>query len=100
MNLIRTGKAGTLESSDVMVTVRSNPANSIELNMKSLVEKRFGNHIRTIVLGLLEKMDVRSVIVDIDDRSALDCVIQARVETAVYRAAGISTFHWGEEADE
>ncbi len=99
MNLIRTGKAGTLESSDVMVTVRSSPEKNIELNIKSLVEKRFGNHIRTIVLGILEQMGVRSAIVDIDDRSALDCVIQARVETAVYRAAGISTFHWGKEED-
>ncbi len=98
MNLIRTGKAGTLESSDVMVTVRSNPDKKMEINLKSLVEKRFGKHIRSIVLGMLDEMGVHSAIVDIDDRSALDCVIRARVETAVYRAAGISTFHWGEEA--
>jgi len=96
MNLIRTGKAGTLESSDVMITVRNNPANDIEIKLKSIVEKQFGNHIRSFVTSLLEQMDVHSVIVDIDDRSALDCVIRARLETALYRAAGIKVFRWEE----
>ncbi len=94
MNLIRTGKAGTLESSDVMVTVRGNPDNKIEIKLKSIVEKRFGRHIRDHIERVLQDMDVTSAIIDVDDRSALDCVIQARLETALYRAAGIQVFRW------
>ncbi|MGC9312974.1 MAG: citrate lyase acyl carrier protein [Sediminispirochaetaceae bacterium] len=94
MKLIRTGKAGTLESSDVMITVKNNPANTIEINLKSIVEKQFGRHIRSFVESVLEEMEVTSAIVDIDDRSALDCVIKARLETALYRAAGITVFQW------
>ena len=96
MNLIRTGKSGTLESSDVMITVRNNPANIIEIKLKSIVEKGFGNHIRSFVESVLEEMMVVSAIVDIDDRSALDCVIRARLETALHRAAGITVFNWEE----
>lgn len=94
MNLIRTGKAGTLESSDVMITVKNNPENRVEIRLKSIVEKRFGNHIRSYIENILKGMNVTSVIVDVDDRSALDCVIQARLETAIYRAAGMQVFRW------
>ena len=96
MKLIRTGKAGTLESSDVMITVKNNPANKVEINLKSIVEKQFGNHIRGFVESALEEMEITSAIIDIDDRSALDCVIRARLETALYRAAGITVFRWEE----
>lgn len=98
MNLIRTGKAGSLESSDVMITVRGNPANQIDIKLKSIVAKRFGAHIRQYIQDILEKMDVSSAVVDVDDRGALDCVIHARLETALYRAAGIETFRWEEMA--
>lgn len=94
MELIRTGKAGTLESSDVLISVRTNPENRVEIKLKSIVEKRFGRHIEQLVRDILKEMQVGSVIVDVDDRSALDCVIRARLQTALYRAAGIQKYHW------
>ena len=96
MELIRTGKAGTLESSDVLISVRTNPENGIEIKLKSIVEKRFGRHIEQLVRDILQEMQVGSAIVDVDDRSALDCVIRARMETALYRAAGIQKYRWEE----
>lgn len=94
MELMRTGKAGTLESSDVLISVRTNPENRIDIKLKSIVEKRFGRHIEQLVRDILIEMQVGSAIVDVDDRSALDCVIRARLETALYRAAGIQKYHW------
>mgnify|MGYP006306051327 CR=1 FL=1 len=94
MELMRTGKAGTLESSDVLISVRTNPDNRIDIKLKSIVEKRFGRHIEQLVRDILKEMRVGSAIVDVDDRSALDCVIRARLETALSRAAGIQKFHW------
>ncbi len=96
MELIRTGKAGTLESSDVLISVRTNPENGIEIKLKSIVEKRFGRHIEQLVRDILKEMQVGSAIVDVDDRSALDCVIRARLEAALYRAAGIQKYRWEE----
>ncbi|MFW5712693.1 MAG: citrate lyase acyl carrier protein [bacterium] len=96
MELIRTGKAGTLESSDVLISVRTNPNNKIDIKLKSIVEKRFGKHIEQLVRDILKEMQVGSAIVDVDDRSALDCVIRARLETALYRAAGIQKYRWEE----
>ncbi|HDQ14708.1 MAG TPA: citrate lyase acyl carrier protein [Sediminispirochaeta sp.] len=96
MNLIRTGKAGTLESSDVMITVKGHSENRVEIKLKSIVEKRFGRHIRRQIEDILERMEVNSALVDVDDRGALDCVIQARLETALYRAAGIQSLRWEE----
>lgn len=96
MKLIRTGKAGSLESSDVLITVRTNPDNKLEIRLKSIVEKRFGTHIRELVKNISSEMGVSSALIDVDDRSALDCVIRARLETALYRAAGIRTYKWEE----
>ncbi len=96
MELIRTGKAGTLESSDVLISVRTNPENKIDIKLKSIVEKRFGRHIEQLVRDILKEKQVSSAVVDVDDRSALDCVIRARLETALYRAAGIQKYRWEE----
>ena len=96
MKLIRTGKAGSLESSDVLITVRTHPDNQLEIRVKSIVEKRFGTHIHQLVKSIADEKGVESALIDVDDRSALDCVIRARLEAALYRAAGIHTYRWEE----
>jgi citrate lyase subunit gamma (acyl carrier protein) len=68
----------------------------VEIRLKSIVEKRFGKHLRGFIETILKEMEVTSALVDVDDRSALDCVIQARLETALYRAAGRQVFRWEE----
>lgn len=97
MKLIKTGKAGTLESSDVMITISQNMDKGIDLHLTSIVEKRFGKHIEELIRSVLSKLGVERAVVEVDDRSALDCVIVARLKTAVYRAAGISSFQWDKE---
>jgi len=78
--------AGTLESSDALVTIQ--PADSLEIHLESSVIESFGGEIRACVESALRRMGVDNGIVYVQDRGALDCVLSARVETAVLRAAG------------
>ena len=81
-----TAIAGTVESSDLLVRVE--PAqDGIELEIVSVVNDRFGHLIEAEVRGVLKALDVTNARVFVDDRGALDCVIRARVETALRRAA-------------
>ena len=75
--------AGTLESSDCLVR---EPAEGISVAIHSVVEQQFGEQIRQVACTVLEKLGVTGAAVDIQDYGALDCVIAARVETAVRRA--------------
>lgn len=80
--------AGTLESSDAMVTVEPNENQGIEFELDSVVLHQFGRSIRKTVMETLERLDVKDVRIRIVDKGALDCTIKARVEGAVFRAAG------------
>ena len=85
MQIEKNAVAGTLESSDALVTVE--PAEQgIELEISSSVMNQ-----------TLDRLDVKSGKVTVVDKGALDCTLKARVECAVFRscdksAAGIP---WG-----
>jgi citrate lyase subunit gamma (acyl carrier protein) len=81
--IIRRATAGTLESSDVFVTLE--PGEGLEIEIDSVVQKQFGDSIRRSVEEVLAELDVHNARLSIVDRGALDCVIRARVETAVLR---------------
>ena len=73
-----------MESSDAYVEIE--PAeNGIAIELESIVEKQFGEAIRTAALSVLEECGVENAQLRIVDRGALECVIRARVETAVLR---------------
>ncbi len=82
----RTASAGSLESSDAMVTVGPN-SDGIEISVTSPVERQFGDRMRATAREILERRGVTGAAVRIDDRGALDCTLRARIETAVGRAA-------------
>jgi citrate lyase subunit gamma (acyl carrier protein) len=92
MKILDTGIAGTLESSDVMVTIKKNDGIAIELN--SVVEKQFGKQIRDVVRQVLAQLGVQDALVVIQDKGALECVLRARLITAIYRSAGFATVAW------
>ena len=95
MQIEKAAVAGTLESSDCMVTVEDGDGN-IDLVLESTVIHQYGNHIRHVVLDTLENLGVQNVKIKIVDKGALDCTIRARVEAAVYRSAGQSEqLPWG-----
>lgn len=85
--IIRRANAGTLESSDVFVTLEPHEG-GLEIEIDSVVKNQYGDAIRATVEDVLRDMQVASARVTIVDRGALDCVIRARVETAVMRGKG------------
>lgn len=89
------GISGTVESSDILVTLEPGIGNGIEVELKSSVEKQFGNEIRRVILETLGELGVQDVRVTAVDKGALDCAVRARVKTAAYRASGDSDYRWG-----
>lgn len=89
--------AGTMESCDVMVTVKPNNIETVEIQINSPVKYQFGKQIRSVVENTLKEMNVTNAVIRIDDYGALDCIIKARLETAVLRAAE-AKFDWKGEA--
>ncbi len=88
------GIAGTLESSDITISIEKNEGRGIEIFLKSTVKEQFGKQIMKVIEETLKEIGVTDVIVNANDKGALDCTIRARVLTAVYRAAKISEFQW------
>lgn len=86
MIIEKTASAGSLESSDAMVTVGPN-SSGIEISVTSPVERQFGDRMRATAREILNAGGVANATVRIDDRGALDCTLRARIETAVGRAA-------------
>lgn len=94
MRVVKTGMAGTLESSDVMITISENTSSGITIELQSTVEKQFGKQIRKVINGKLEEIGISDAKVSVNDKGALDCTIRARLEAASYRAAGINHVRW------
>ena len=88
--------AGTVESSDALVSVEPGDG-KIELTLTSSVMNQYGRQIRETVLETLERLDVKSVKINIVDKGALDCTLKARVECAVFRSSDTSEkdIPWG-----
>ena len=84
-DLLRKATAGTMESSDVYVEITPQ-SNGLVVELESVVKAQFGASILHTVEDVLRECGVENALVRIADRGALDCVIRARVETALRRA--------------
>lgn len=84
MQIIKPAIAGTLESSDVLIRIL--PATDLDIEINSTVGKQFGDDILNSVQTILEKFDVKNAHIMIEDKGALDCVLQARLKAALLRA--------------
>ena len=87
MKIVKNAAAGTMESSDILITVEPSDE-GISIDLTSSVEKQFGRQIRSVIRQVLEQLNVENAAVTAVDKGALDCTIRARMETAIYRAAG------------
>lgn len=85
--IIRPASAGTLESSDVYVEIEP-CAQGIEIALESVVKAQFGDAIEAAIRETLADCGVERAKLTVSDRGALDCVLRARVETAVVRGRG------------
>jgi citrate lyase subunit gamma (acyl carrier protein) len=85
MQITTKSTAGTMQSSDLVVHVE--PAEHLEIQIESTVKKQFEHLIRSQIERTLARHGVTRAIVRVSDRGALDYAIDARVETALRRAA-------------
>jgi len=86
VRIARKAQAGTMQSSDLVVLVE--PAEGLVIEIQSTVKKQFEHLIRARVEAVLAEQGVVAGRVLVTDRGALDYAIQARLETALARAAG------------
>ena len=83
MEIIKKASAGTMESSDAYVEIE--PAKNLQIQLESVVQAQFGQQIRQAIEDVLQENGVEKANVRLVDRGALECVIRARVETAILR---------------
>lgn len=83
MNKGYAGNAGPKIKSDCRVSVELQNSGGIQINLKSKVDKLFGDQIHKIANKTLSALGVTNCILDIEDTGALDWVIAARIEAAV-----------------
>lgn len=86
VKVLKPASAGTMESSDAYVEVT--PSGELTVSIESVVAKQFGDKIDAAVRDVLSELSVKTASVKVIDRGALECVIRARVETALMRSGG------------
>ncbi len=88
MDIVKSACAGTMESSDAYVEIE--PSEGLDIQLESVVQQQFGDAILAVVSDVLKEHHVERASVRVVDRGALECVIRARVETAIIRGRGNS----------
>lgn len=79
--------AGTMESSDAYVEIEP-AASGLQIQLESVVQAQFGEAIDGVIREVLAELGVENASVRVVDRGALECVLRARLETAVLRGKG------------
>ncbi|MDF2595183.1 MAG: citrate lyase subunit gamma [Clostridia bacterium] len=94
MEVKNIGTAGTMESSDIIVTIKKNDKEGIEIELQSSVEQQFGKQIRKVIIDSLQELQIKDAVVIAVDKGAIDCAIKARVYAAAYRACESKDYIW------
>lgn len=86
MIIRQAARAGTMESSDISVSVFPG-GQGIEITLTSPVERQYGASIRASIRQVAEELGVEAAVIAAVDHGALDCTIRARTEAALRRGA-------------
>lgn len=85
MKITKAAIAGTLESSDILITLEPGDG-TVQIDLQSTVDMYYHDQIMDALQGVLKEMQIDDVAVRAVDHGALDCTIRARMITAVKRA--------------
>lgn len=89
-SITRTAQAGTLESSDVMITVAPGAQGSgTVIELESIVLAQYGEEIKSLLKNTIEAQGISDIYIKAVDRGALDCTIYARTLAALSRAGAV-----------
>lgn len=86
MKIQKKAQAGSLESSDVLITVA--PSDKLTIEITSIVMNQFGEIIREVVQDVLNEAEITCGEIIINDRGALEYALRARLKTVLKRANG------------
>ena len=84
MTLKKAAKCGTLESNDIFLMLTPSE-DGIEIELESTVENNLENISKKFIKAKLLELGIDSVLVQAQDKGALDYTIRARIEAAVAR---------------
>ena len=87
MEILRSASAGTMESSDAYVEIEPGTG-GLKVRLESVVQSQFGDAIHAVSREGLRESGVENASLRVIDRGALECVLRARVETAILRGKG------------
>jgi len=87
--IIKSAQAGTLESADILIMVSTaHPGDGLQIELVSPTMKQYGAMIRQTIEKVLQANGIKDARIHANDKGALDYTIEARVQTAIDRAAG------------
>lgn len=87
MNPKMNAVAGSLESSDVMITIT--PAEVIDISLTSVVKAQWGRQIEAVVRDVLAEAGVTGAEVTVNDKGARECTLRARLKTVLARSGAL-----------
>lgn len=87
MNPKKNAVAGSLESSDVMITIA--PYETLAISITSVVMAQWGREIEAVVREVLASNEVTCANVSVHDKGARECTIRARLKTALARSGAV-----------
>ena len=85
MEIKTTAMVGTLESSDIQITISAGQ-NGIQIDLDSSVASLYGDQIKKVITDTLTATGIENANVKAVDKGALDCVVKARALAAAQRA--------------
>jgi len=94
MELLGTGLAGTLESGDILIEIKSSAESGIAITLESIVANQFGQQIKKVIRETIQAYGLDGVTVHAVDKGSLDCTIRARVTTAILRGCQSDDYRW------
>ena len=80
---MKIGVAGSIESNDVLVTVKE--SDHLSITIESIVYDFFKDEIEKVVKDALNEANITNVAVKLQDKGALNYTIRARLLTALER---------------
>ena len=78
--------AGSLESNDVLITVKE--SNCLNITVNSIVYDFFHHEIEKVIRDTLAELGIDKIDVVCEDKGALDYTIKARLLVAIARMEG------------
>lgn len=85
--LLRAAQAGTVESNDIMISVAPGEAGSgCAVTLVSPVLQQYGRQIKAVMEAGAKENGIDDIIIQANDRGALDCTIRSRLNVAIQRA--------------